>query len=1020
MPLISRSLPALESWRSCFVAVCLLIFSNGVQAANPIAPSGLRGAVTAATALSLIWDDNSTTETHFQIAYTDNGSNQTPISLTAADAGGSTAGVGIVSVNLSSLTAGHTYTFKIRAYTTSTSNASAYSNTITVVTNDFDPPNMVDATTQTNGSILVRWVDNAITEGGYFVEYRALPSGTFSVAGSTAANFTGFFLGNLIPATSYEFRVRGFKGTAASPTSTTAYSVLATATTPSTLLAPTSLVVSAISPAESSVKFVFNDNTALNTGYEFEYRLSGVGTFVFLADAGDFASISGSGLLSPGTAYDFQCRAFYSNGTTRTYSGYSNTASLTTPFNAPTGAASTASSESQVNLTWVDNSQAEGGVAIYYRISGSASYVLYNYAATNATSFSVTGLSPGTAYDFQVAAAAQRSAPGTSIIVESARSNTTSVTTKDIFTSRTYQPITLGVAFSYQAAVTTGFARSSWSITGLPAGLTFNSTTGVASGVPTVTGVFTCPMMATFANGWTTNSSLTLRIVRGAAVPVVGGTIFGQTLLAGGNVSIPLAGKFADPDSESAVRVTTNLGVMDFILYNTATPQTVANFLGYVNNVSSSGNYNGSVFHRSVSGFIVQGGAFKTLSAPNNFSVTTTTASPANEPGISNLRGTVAMAKLGSDPNSATDQFFVNLADNSGNLDNQNGGFTAFARVAGNGMAVADAIAGLPNATYNVNLGGTASSMENWPLTSASAAMDISKVVVITSAAPVAVLSHSVTGNTNSSAVSASVSGGNLQINGLVGGQSNVTVTATDLDGNAVSQTFSVTVNQSPTFTSPAPTATSDAGIAYNFPCTAGGFPAPSFTISSGALPTGLVINSSGVIFGTPSVAGVFTGIITATNSIGTATQNFTITIYSTLANWAAGQNLFGADALSNADPDHDGRRNLEEFAFFTNPNVSNTTQIPSFALAAVSTVKYGEITFPVRKFAPSLTYTVETSDSLSAGAWFTRWTSSEGFGVAAVTSALDQADRTIITVRDSVSSASASRRFMRVKIAGQ
>jgi peptidyl-prolyl cis-trans isomerase A (cyclophilin A) len=48
---------------------------------------------------------------------------------------------------------------------------------------------------------------------------------------------------------------------------------------------------------------------------------------------------------------------------------------------------------------------------------------------------------------------------------------------------------------------------------------------------------------------------------------------------------------------------------------------------------------------------------------------------------MSNLRGTIAMAKLGGDPDSATSEFFFNLADNSENLDNQNGGFTVFAQV---------------------------------------------------------------------------------------------------------------------------------------------------------------------------------------------------------------------------------------------------------------------------------------------------------------------------------------------------
>ena len=59
------------------------------------------------------------------------------------------------------------------------------------------------------------------------------------------------------------------------------------------------------------------------------------------------------------------------------------------------------------------------------------------------------------------------------------------------------------------------------------------------------------------------------------------------------------------------------------------------------------------------------------------------------------------MAKVSGDPNSASSQWFVNLADNSTNLDNQNGGFTVFGRVVGDGMAIADSIAA--QATYNLN-----------------------------------------------------------------------------------------------------------------------------------------------------------------------------------------------------------------------------------------------------------------------------------------------------------------------------
>jgi cyclophilin family peptidyl-prolyl cis-trans isomerase len=122
--------------------------------------------------------------------------------------------------------------------------------------------------------------------------------------------------------------------------------------------------------------------------------------------------------------------------------------------------------------------------------------------------------------------------------------------------------------------------------------------------------------------------------------------------------------------------------------------------LFYVN----AGRYNQSVLHRSLPGFVIQVGGFG-LNGNTVVPVPTNAAVP-NEPGISNLRGTVAMAKLGSSPDSATSQWFINLEDNSQNLDAQNGGFTVFGRVLGNGMAVADRIAALPTYDATAYLGG--------------------------------------------------------------------------------------------------------------------------------------------------------------------------------------------------------------------------------------------------------------------------------------------------------------------------
>lgn len=162
-------------------------------------------------------------------------------------------------------------------------------------------------------------------------------------------------------------------------------------------------------------------------------------------------------------------------------------------------------------------------------------------------------------------------------------------------------------------------------------------------------------------------------------------------------VCVMLVWGAAGARADTVVRFNTWLGSFDVQLYDTAAPITVQNFLSYVN----GGLYNGSFIHRSVPGFVIQGGGF-TYDAPHveatDFPAIPTFSPIVNEfdPSRSNLYGTIAMAKT-SDPNSATSQFFFNLADNSGSLDdpNNSGGFTVFGEVMGSGMTVVNAIAAL-------------------------------------------------------------------------------------------------------------------------------------------------------------------------------------------------------------------------------------------------------------------------------------------------------------------------------------
>lgn len=193
-----------------------------------------------------------------------------------------------------------------------------------------------------------------------------------------------------------------------------------------------------------------------------------------------------------------------------------------------------------------------------------------------------------------------------------------------------------------------------------------------------------------------------------ALTPLAWESIPDAELSVGDSVSVPLDDylAFYDPDAPR-VRVATVVGDMDILLRPDRAPKTVANFLSYVDNAE----YKDSFFHRSVPGFVIQTGGFKVEEAEEGPQIAQIdTGDPVeNEFNVSNTRGTIAMAKLQTDPNSATSQWFVNLSDNGDTLDGQNGGFTVFGEVINEGMQVADAIAALPR----VNLGGA---LEELPL----------------------------------------------------------------------------------------------------------------------------------------------------------------------------------------------------------------------------------------------------------------------------------------------------------------
>ncbi len=153
-------------------------------------------------------------------------------------------------------------------------------------------------------------------------------------------------------------------------------------------------------------------------------------------------------------------------------------------------------------------------------------------------------------------------------------------------------------------------------------------------------------------------------------------------------LAIPASGADRPAATKPRVALETSKGKIVLELDPEKAPKTVENFLGYV----ESGFYGGTIFHRVIPGFMIQGGGFTA-----DMTQKPTRAAVVNEAatGLTNQRGTISMART-NDPNSATSQFFINTVDNP-NLDYRsagNPGYTAFGRVV-EGMDVVDAIAGV-------------------------------------------------------------------------------------------------------------------------------------------------------------------------------------------------------------------------------------------------------------------------------------------------------------------------------------
>jgi YD repeat-containing protein len=342
--------------------------------AAPAAPGGLSATAQSASAIGLLWTDNSGDEAHFELQVSEDGG--TAWSALA------TTGPNVTSYTLTGLPAGTGRLFRVRAV--NAAGPSAYSVVASATTFPAGPVSLTAAAVS-DVRIDLSW-DDVVGETGYRVE-QSVDGSTWTQVGQTGANETAYAITGLSPATTYRFRVAAFN---AGPS---AYSNTAVATTlPS---APTGLTASASSATTMDLAWQAVSGAA---GFRIEQSTDGVAWNSAGSPGATATSHTVTG-LSAGTSYWFRVRAYNAGGD----SAWSVPAAATTRPVAPGGLTATAVSDSRIELAWADAS-GEAGYRVERSDDGGATFVPAAALQADTTTYAATGLDQLRTYQFRVVA----------------------------------------------------------------------------------------------------------------------------------------------------------------------------------------------------------------------------------------------------------------------------------------------------------------------------------------------------------------------------------------------------------------------------------------------------------------------------------------------------------------------------------------------------------------------------------------------------------------------------------------
>jgi len=332
-------------------------------------PSSLIVIGVSDESVRVTWVDNTTYESGFKIE---------------RDAGGGFSEVGIVAEDVTEytdtgLTFGQSYSYRVAAY--SSANTSNWT-TITAAT-EFPAPSNLSASSVSDSELLLTWTDNTTYETGFRIE-RDAGSG-FTEIGTVEANVSEYADTGLIYGQSYSYRVAAY-----SSVNTSNWTTITAATE---FPAPSNLSATAISDTE--IELSWTDNCSFETGYRIE-RDSGSGFETLVEVVENVTNYTNTG-LTLGASYSYRVAAFTSANTSNW-----TTITAATEFPAPSNLSASSVSDSELLLTWTENTGYETGFKIE-RDAGSG-FTEIGTVPSDVTEYTDTGLTVGQDYSYRVAA----------------------------------------------------------------------------------------------------------------------------------------------------------------------------------------------------------------------------------------------------------------------------------------------------------------------------------------------------------------------------------------------------------------------------------------------------------------------------------------------------------------------------------------------------------------------------------------------------------------------------------------